>query len=361
MSARVAVIGCGWWSTETHLPALTADERATVVALVDPDPERLAAASAQFGVDATYADAGEMLDRAAPDAAVIAVPHSAHHPLAKLTLERGVHTLLEKPMTIDPEHARELIQISQAQGCEIVIDYPWHYNRQALAIRDLLGRGELGPIEHVACMFASVARALYAGAPDTLRKALGYTFTSPTAATYSDPALAGGGQGQTQVTHTAALLLWMTGLRLERAFAFVANHELRVDLVDAVALAFEGGALGTMSSTGSLIPEHEELLEYRIFCRYGFVAFDVLAGVATVHTAGGTERLPDLAPADRYPSWEPVRNLVDIACGGTANGSPGEIGLASVEFVDAMYRSARAQAPVPLNPPPQAVTRHARS
>jgi len=49
MNARVAVIGCGWWSTETHLPALTADERATIAALVDPDPARLAVAAARFG------------------------------------------------------------------------------------------------------------------------------------------------------------------------------------------------------------------------------------------------------------------------------------------------------------------------
>jgi predicted dehydrogenase len=351
MSARVAVIGCGWWSTETHLPALSADERATVVALVDPDAARLAAAAARFGVEATYADVGEMLERTPLDAAVIAVPHSAHYPVAKTTLERRVHTLLEKPMTIEPAHARELIEIARAGACELLIGYPWHYNRQVLAIRELLARGELGPIEHVACLFASVARALYAGEPETLRTALGYTLTSPTAATYSDPALAGGGQGQTQVTHTAALLLWMTGLRLERLVAFVADRELEVDLVDAVALAFEGGALGTMSSTGSLIPEHEEVLEYRIFCRDGFVMFDVNAGTATIHTARGTEHLPELPPAERYPSWEPVRNLVDIACGARTNGSPGEIGLASVEFVDAIYRSARAQSPVPLDPP----------
>jgi len=303
----------------------------------------------------------EMLERTPLDAVVIAVPHSAHHPVAKATLERGVHTLLEKPMTIEPAHARELIEIARSRGCELLIDYPWHYNRQVLAIRERLAGGELGPVEHVACMFASVARALYAGAPETLRTALGYTVTSPRPATYSDPAVAGGGQGQTQVTHTAALLLWMTGLRLERLVAFVADQELPVDLVDAVALAFEGGALGTMSSTGSLIPEHEEVLEYRIFCRDGFVMLDVNAGTGSIHTARGTEHLPALAPSERFPSWEPVRNLVDIACGGGANGSPGEIGLASVEFVDAMYRSARTRAPVSLDPPSPTVTRHARS
>jgi predicted dehydrogenase len=344
MTVRVAVIGCGWWSTETHLPALVADERATVAALVDPDPQRLALAAERFGVEARFADVREMLERTELDAAVIAVPHRAHHPVARATLERGLHTLLEKPMTIAPSHARELVEIALRRRCELLIDYPWHYNRQALEIRARLARGELGPIEHVACLFASIARALYSGTPETLREALGFTTTGPVATTYSDPAA--GGQGQTQVTHTAALLLWMTGLQLDRLFAFVENRELAVDLVDAVSMRFAGGALGTMSSTGSLLPEHEEVLEYRIFCRDGFICFDVNGGTATIHTAGGTEHLPRLDPAARYPSWEPVRNLVAIAGGGAENGSPAEIGLATVEFVDAMYRSARAGVPV---------------
>jgi predicted dehydrogenase len=63
MSARVAVTGCGLWSTETHLPALAADDRATVVALVNPGAARLATAAARFGVEATYADVGDMLER----------------------------------------------------------------------------------------------------------------------------------------------------------------------------------------------------------------------------------------------------------------------------------------------------------
>src|SRR5579871_2026869 len=109
MTARVAVIGCGWWSTETHLPALLADERATVAALVDPDPKRLALAAERFGVESRFAGVGEMLERIELDAAVIAVPHHAHHPIARATLERGLHTLLEKPMTIAPSHARELV------------------------------------------------------------------------------------------------------------------------------------------------------------------------------------------------------------------------------------------------------------
>ena len=39
--ARLAVIGTGWWSTYTHIPALQAHPGAALVALCDCDPARL--------------------------------------------------------------------------------------------------------------------------------------------------------------------------------------------------------------------------------------------------------------------------------------------------------------------------------
>ena len=43
MPARVGVIGCGWWATQAHLPALAHNPDAVLAALADPDrgaPER---------------------------------------------------------------------------------------------------------------------------------------------------------------------------------------------------------------------------------------------------------------------------------------------------------------------------------
>jgi predicted dehydrogenase len=43
--ARIAVIGAGWWSTYTHIPALQANPSAELVALCDVNHERLQAAA----------------------------------------------------------------------------------------------------------------------------------------------------------------------------------------------------------------------------------------------------------------------------------------------------------------------------
>lgn len=349
MKARVAVIGCGWWSTYAHLPAIADHPGAQLVALVDPDARRRAAAAAAFGDPATFADTTDLLDSVDIDAAIVAVPHALHHSIAEQVLDRGVHTLLEKPMVLDPAHGRELIALARRRGAELLIDYPWHYNAHALRLRDEIATGQIGRIEYISCLYASTVRELYRGDPEPYREAFGYTVNAPAASTYSDPTLSGGGQGQTQVTHAAALLRFLTGLTPTEIFAFTDNFELPVDLVDTVVAKFSGGAVATLGSTGSVLAGQDEIMRYEIFGDAGHILFDVNRGTASIHNAEGSiEHLDSLPAAQRNPEHAPAHNLIDIVRGTAVNGSPADIGLHAVVFVDAMYRSAAARRPVEL-------------
>ena len=342
MTVRVGVIGTGWWATRAHLPALARHADAEIAAIANRGEVNRRRAASHFGVARAFASAEEMLAEVALDAAVIAVPHHEHARLARLCLEHGLHVLLEKPMTIDPTEAFELVDVARRVERELIIGYPWHYNRQLLDVRAALRSGRIGQIEAVTCLFASIVRALYRGDPERYREVLGYTLNAPRSDTYSDPGIAGGGQGQTQVTHAAALLQWLTELEPLEVSAMTADHELAVDLVDAMAMRFAGGALGTLASTGSVVPGQEEILEYRIFGTAGHVAIDVTAGTASIHGIDGAiEHLPELPPGDRYPEAAPVQNLVEVAAGRAVNGSPAPLGAQTVALVEAMYRSAR--------------------
>jgi predicted dehydrogenase len=339
--ARIAVVGCGSWANEAHLPALRDNADAELVALVEPRMEALRAAAEGFGVERTYREIEPMLAEVEPDGVVIAVPHVHHFAAARASLEGGAHVLLEKPMVLEPAHGRELISLAQRHGRELIVGYPWHYNHQVRAVRTAIGEGRVGELEFVSCLFGSTVRELYRGKGNAYDSYFGYA--GPLNETYSDPALAGGGQGQTQVTHSAALLFWLTGLRPTRVSAMCASFELDVDLCDAVAVRFEGGAIGTVSSTGSVPAGHIDALEYRLFGTGGYVHFDVMQGRASFRRAdGATDELPVLELADRYPHYAPANNLVEVVLGRGENQSPAEIGQLTVEFLQAMYRSAAA-------------------
>src|ERR1019366_10407729 len=98
----------------------------------------------------------------------------------------------------------------------------------------------VGPIEHVAIRMASFTR-------DLLANRGAYPKASPEAIpeqrTWTDPALSGGGYAQAQLTHALGATLWLTGLRATDVFAFMsAPHGAGVELHDAVAMRFSGGA-----------------------------------------------------------------------------------------------------------------------
>lgn len=341
MSARIGVVGSGWWATQAHLPSLQANPDAIIAGIADTDPVRRETAARAFGDPPTFPTLEGLLE-CELDGVVISTPHASHHPLAALALDHGLHVLLEKPMTIEPADAHDLVRRAEDAGVELIVGYPYHFNRQSLALRETIARGTIGRLEHVACLFASIVREFYRGNPHSYADTFGITVQVPDAATYSTPALAGGGQGQTQVTHSAALLLWLTGLTIESLAAFTADFDLQVDLADAVAVRFVGGAVGTLASTGGVAARQPELLEYRIFGDEGDVLFEPNEGLARIRTAdGAVEHLPVLEPGARYPERAPAQNLVDVALGRAPNGSPPGIAVATVELIDAVYRSAR--------------------
>ncbi len=336
-AARIAVVGCGWWSTEAHLPALAAHPRAEAIAVVEPDPRRREIAVERFGVAHAFAGLDELLDAVELDGAIVGTAPRLHHPLAGRLLDAGIHTLVEKPMTVNPGEAHDLVARAERQGVQLLVGYPWHYNAHVASVRAEVESGRIGELELVSSTFASVARELYHGRPESYARTLGYTHMIPGADTYNDQRA--GGQGASQLTHAAALMLWLTGLEVSEVSAFTANFELDVDLADSVAIRFGSGALGSLASAGNVLAHHQELLEYRLLGSEGHVLLDVGGGTASIHDSAGVELLEPLPEAERYPTAGPVGDLVAATEGATRSRVPGPLGAHVVELLAAMHRS----------------------
>jgi predicted dehydrogenase len=345
--ARIGVIGTGWWSTQAHLPALRDYARAELVAVADPTEARLEAASRAYGIEKTYADYRALLERERPDGVVIAVPHTYHYEIARDALDAGASVLLEKPMTLRSEEADELVRLAAERGLHLMVGYTFHFNPHARALREAFRARRLGNLQLVTALFASTVIEFLSGRPESYRDMFDYPVTGPQQSTYSDPSIAGGGQGQTQVTHAAALLFWLTGLVPIEVSAYMDNHGLAVDLIDAMAVRFDGGALGTVASTGAVAKDRSDQLEYRIHGTEGVAVVDFIARSAEIHdNDGGVERLPDVRDDEFFPLYEPARHLADLILGAVAeNQAPGEIGALTVAFLAAAYRSAREGTP----------------
>jgi predicted dehydrogenase len=332
-SARIAVIGTGWWATASHIPALQASKHVSQSVLCDSDPSKLRAAGEAFGLARRYTDLQEMLEREELDGAVIATNHASHHGISKTCLEHGLHVMLEKPMTLHASHARELVQLAQQRQRELIRGYPWHYTREAISARAVIASGELGAVQYVNCSAVNTIIGFLRGDLEL------DTAVHGPGKVYSQPSLSGGGEGHLQITHSAALMFFTSQLRPKRVHALMHNHGLALDLVDVMMLEFEGGALGSVGGTGNGLSGRVDL---QIHCEHGSIELDMYARRAVIVTPDRKRRVIE-SPSQgeqMYPRAAPVDNLIDVILGRNTNHSSAEIGWRTVEFLEAAYRSA---------------------
>ena len=335
---RIGVIGTGRWAVQHHIPALLANPRARLVALADANPTRLAQARDRFGVERVFTAADGLCASGLVDGVVVAVPNASHYGVARRSLDAGLHLLVEKPMTLDPAQAWDLVARARTAGLHLVVGYPFHFSRSVNQARALVATGALGRLHLASGLFSSPRAHLY-----RRRRSNGVaSITEPDPGTYSDPAISGGGQGQTEATHALANLLHVTGLDVDRVSAHMRRLDFPVDVIDVLALEFTNGGLGTLASIGTVGGRYPLQREFRYYGDHGVLLQDLATGAVRGHAGDGLRfDIGPVRPEELYPTHAPSACLVDLMTGGHDNPAPAELGARVVACLAAAYESAR--------------------
>jgi predicted dehydrogenase len=133
---RTAVIGVGYLG-RFHAQKYAALPESQLVAVVDANAEARNKVAAETGALAV-ADYREILDRV--DAVSIATPTPLHFPIASECLERGIHVLVEKPITATLDEAHALVAIAARTGAILQVGHLERFNAAILALEGTLGR-----------------------------------------------------------------------------------------------------------------------------------------------------------------------------------------------------------------------------
>ncbi len=144
-TVRVAVIGVGHLG-KIHARLVKQLPEAELVAVVDPIAPPRDQLAAELAV-ASYADHRPLLG--AIDAAIIATPTQYHADVAVELLRSGVHVLVEKPITLHPAEANELIAVADAQHRVLQVGHVERFNPALLAAEPHLGEPKF--IEAMRC------------------------------------------------------------------------------------------------------------------------------------------------------------------------------------------------------------------
>lgn len=350
---RLGVIGAGSWALASHLPNLArrADE-VEFVAVCRHGDELLQKVASQYGFRLASEDYHDVVN-AGIDICVVSSPSALHHEHAKAALEAGAHVLVEKPVTIDPAQAWDLVEVAERHDRHLLCSFGWNYLPMLRSAHELIQRVGIGQVEQLNISMSSVTRELLSnrGAyPDADAQ------FAPEPGTWTDPQLSGGGYGQAQLSHALGLGLWLTGLRGAEAFAFMSTAlDAPVELYDACSVRYSNGAIGTIAGGAAHegYDANKHQLEVRAIGSEGHFLCDLQREMVWIYRAGGEDVKLDVHSGDAlYNCDGPPNALVDLAQGRPVeNCSPGELGARTVELLDAIYRSARAGAPVPVSEP----------
>ena len=162
-AATVALIGCGrvgsQWDEDrpatapalTHAAAFQRAPRASLVALCDPDPQRLAAAARARGVSRQFSSSAALFDELVPDIAIIATPTAVRREPIEAAMQAGVATLVcEKPLAASLSEGRELADRLSSAKARVFVNYLRRWDNAMRDWRERIARGEIGKIERAA-------------------------------------------------------------------------------------------------------------------------------------------------------------------------------------------------------------------
>jgi predicted dehydrogenase len=144
----VGVIGAGFGRL-AQLPAFQRSNSAELVALCSGHLEKARTVAAEFGIPLAFDDYRELLRLPEVDLVSVATPPYLHRPMVLAALEAGKHVICEKPMAMNADEAREMLDAARQTGLVHNIDHELRFNPTHVKARELISAGFVGRLRHV--------------------------------------------------------------------------------------------------------------------------------------------------------------------------------------------------------------------
>ena len=235
---RTLLLGCGRVAAhyvDVLTGALGEDvEGIEIVGTCDVVAERAQDLAARLGGEATT-DLTQALATLRPDLVVVMTPSGDHHRHARQVLEAGVHVLVEKPVTMRPDEADDLVALAAERGLHCGVAMQNRLNPAVMAVMAV--REELGEL------VTASARLRWARFQDYYEDGWHGTWAMD------------GGVINQQALHHLDALQWICG----PVEAVCAAGTRRANVLEAedtltAVLRFASGALGTIEATTAARP-----------------------------------------------------------------------------------------------------------
>ena len=204
----VAIAGLGSRGLQTYAKCLEKfADRAEIVAVADIRPDRVAVAAEKYNIpaDKCFDSVESMLQQPKlADLLLICTPDDVHYQPAMDGLKRGYHLLLEKPAARSVKECRDIAQLAEEKGLNVVVCHVLRYTVFYQKIKELIDAGRVGDIMNI----EAIERVGY------WHQAHSFVRGNWHVAADTTPMILA------KCCHDMDLLLWLTGKKCEKVTSF---------------------------------------------------------------------------------------------------------------------------------------------
>jgi len=151
-SYNVGVVGCGNIADQ-HLKFLSKMEQVHVVGLADVNIDNANKLGEKYEIGARFTSLEEMLEAQSIDVLHVCTPPADHYAQAKLAINKGIHVLLEKPLSVHSSEVAELFESAIKNNVQLCPDFIQLFLPCMSKANDLIKEGSLGKIIRVECFY----------------------------------------------------------------------------------------------------------------------------------------------------------------------------------------------------------------
>jgi xylose dehydrogenase (NAD/NADP) len=323
---RLGVLSTATIARVALLPA-AADSDHEVVAIASRDADRARAVADEFDVDRAYGSYEDLLADDDLDGVYVPLPNALHAEWTKRAADAGLDVLCEKPLAVDADEAREVVEYCEAAGVTLMEAFMYRYHPRTERAVEVV-REELGEVRSVSATFQFPLR----GRPDDIRL---------------NPDLAGGSLMDVGCYAVSAARLFC-GEPVAALASATDGRDAGVDTALSGLLEFEDGVTARIS--GGF--DTEDVQHYRVETTDGVLEAEEPFvprgddGVELTYHVDGRTVTERFDPTDQY------RRELDAFADAAESGDPprtdGAEAIRNMAAVDALYESAERGERVPV-------------
>lgn len=247
---RVGIAGIGFIAEE-YIKLITGGNirNGVITALSSRNEAHMLDIKRKYNLDdvSLFSDYETMLSSGKIDMVMICTPHFQHPGMAIRAIEKGIHTMIEKPVGVFPEELDALAGcIRSHPGVQSGVLYCRRTNPVFANIKAMLDNGDLGKLKRITWIITDMYR------PQIYFDCVSWR------GTYSAE---GGGLLMNQVSHHIDLLVWLCGLpEAMQAHCYTARERaIEVENEVSITMDYSGNAIGQFIASSRECPGSNRL------------------------------------------------------------------------------------------------------